>query len=640
MENSELIYKILDKLEMLVLDLSHEIGAVKEKNKEYELVSGLLDTINNSKIDFVVTYFNVSEDNRTNINNLIYKLYSSKGEADEVINEIVNLFQLYSNGLHELKELEPQVAKSFEILDDFAGKLDQYKGEIEYSQEDISKKQELMEKLISFGVIFGNGTQGTIIDDIDSLYEILDVLDISDDEKVTLIESIIRENVRFYEEKISVHNRKIRKEIETSKQEVEEEIIEEEQIHTISPELLEEIDEILKKPRVIEKIVRIINNDYKMLIRVDGRSYDEHDEIVETLSLARDDLSEKVMTEGISPYEALEKFYIENAQPQEDKIYLLYDILDDSDEADIPYEEQVSIIKKASDFLNKNHSLLQNLPRSEREILSQYMVSIYKSRDHRMMLYKSRSYDDIDKIIVEATYEIKVLLNLFNSIDKDSEEYMDLLKKVSKRLKDIFDCIDELSKDKDTGPDTVEDESGNLFYLMRNDNKSMLEDDVKPDDNSKGISTDYYEELEFILDAIKNRETSQIQVSTPTGEHYKNLRKCGALVTTTSRVQVLFIPVGKKDAIILGVVFSYGKQFTLKDQDMRARKYMKNILELKNKLSKEDEYNSELETANITDKRIRASLDNGMTDSSDVEELADMLDEDNKNQGSGNNSKK
>ena len=640
MENSELIYKILDKLEMLVLDLSHEIGAVKEKNKEYELVSGLLDTINNSKIDFVVTYFNVSEDNRTNINNLIYKLYSSKGEADEVINEIVNLFQLYSNGLHELKELEPQVAKSFEILDDFAGKLDQYKGEIEYSQEDISKKQELMEKLISFGVIFGNGTQGTIIDDIDSLYEILDVLDISDDEKVTLIESIIRENVRFYEEKISVHNRKIRKEIETSKQEVEEEIIEEEQIHTISPELLEEIDEILKKPRVIEKIVRIINNDYKMLIRVDGRSYDEHDEVVETLSLARDDLSEKVMTEGISPYEALEKFYIENAQPQEDKIYLLYDILDDSDEADIPYEEQVSIIKKASDFLNKNHSLLQNLPRSEREILSQYMVSIYKSRDHRMMLYKSRSYDDIDKIIVEATYEIKVLLNLFNSIDKDSEEYMDLLKKVSKRLKDIFDCIDELSKDKDTGPDTVEDESGNLFYLMRNDNKSMLEDDVKPDDNSKGISTDYYEELEFILDAIKNRETSQIQVSTPTGEHYKNLRKCGALVTTTSRVQVLFIPVGKKDAIILGVVFSYGKQFTLKDQDMRARKYMKNILELKNKLSKEDEYNSELETANITDKRIRASLDNGMTDSSDVEELADMLDEDNKNQGSGNNSKK
>lgn len=642
MEKTELINKLLDKLEMLILDMSHEIGTINDNNKEYDLVSGLLDTLGNSKSDFVITYFDMSEENRIIINDLIHKVCSSIDDADEVMNEIVNLYKLHSNGLDELKELEPQLNKSIEVLERLEGRLEDYQSNlVYYSNDEISKKQELMGKLISFGVIFGNGVQDKKIEDFDSLYEVLNNIDITDLEKLELVNYIIQENVKFYEEEILRHNSRIRREIERNKEEVEEEIIEEKKKDlTITPELLEEIDSLLKKPEVREKIVRIINDDYKLLIRVDGRSEDEHDEVSESINLAREDIAEKVATEGITPYQALEKFYDENAQSQEDNIYLLYDILDDSDDVDISQEEQLSIIKKATDFLTKNNGMLQMLPKSEREIISQYMVSIYKSKDNRKMLYESRSYDDIDKIIVEATYEIKVLLNLFNSIDKNSPEYVDILNKLSKRLREIFECIDELSKDKDIETTLKEDDTGNLFYLMRNDSKSMFEDDVKPDDNSKGISGDYYEELEFILDAIKNRETSQIQVSKPTGEHYKNLRKCGALVTTTSRIQVLFIPVGKKDSIILGVVFSYGKQFTLKDQDIRARKYMKDILELKNKLTKEDEYNVELEKADITDKRIRTSLDNEIAVSRDSEDLDEMLNDDAKDQGSGNNSKK
>ena len=144
---------------------------------------------------------------------------------------------------------------------------------------------------------------------------------------------------------------------------------------------------------------------------------------------------------------------------------------------------------------------------------------------------------------------------------------------------------------------------------MRNDKKSMFEDDVRPEDLNKGISPEYYDDLMEILNAIRNRSETTTQFSLPAQEGDNYLKKNGVQVTSTSRVKVLYIPVGKKDAIIVGVVFSYGKQFQLRDHDDRVRRYQAELNRLKTNIESGNA-TRDMEISSETDKRIEKALKN------------------------------
>ena len=111
------------------------------------------------------------------------------------------------------------------------------------------------------------------------------------------------------------------------------------------------------------------------------------------------------------------------------------------------------------------------------------------------------------------------------------------------------------------------------------------------------------------LNAIRNRSETTTQFSLPAQEGDNYLKKNGVQVTSTSRVKVLYIPVGKKDAIIVGVVFSYGKQFQLRDHDDRVRRYQGELNRLKANIESGNA-TRDMEISSETDKRIEKALKN------------------------------
>lgn len=607
----DLITNFLNKLETMILNIDSELEYIRNNNLEYETIYNLLETLNNSKTDFSVTYYESSSEVKENIRNILLSVYNDEELVSNIINEIVNLYFLYHTGLLENDDLAEQKDEAIEALEDFEQKLSDYFSNKEHISENaVESRQRMKQKLIEIGSIFGNQYQSEIIDDVEKIDEVLKLLDLSDDEIVDLLAYIIESNTKLMKENILEEQNRLQEEIERNKEEVEK-IIEQEDDSTkkIDDQTLSVINELLSKKDVIEKIVKLINEDARNIV-ISNPSAEEKEIIMSSLELAREYIIDKVLYEDLTPEEALQVLYKEHEKSTESILKELNEILIDVEE-DIPYQEQIAIINKGTEFYTKHKKLLQHFSKQERKIVDSYMTSIlYKSKDHRIDLYRNtRSYDNDSKLVAEATYEIKVILDLLDSLDSNCVEYKDILKKVSKRISDILDSVKtiELEKAKKEPPKEKEKPQGRLYYLMRNDKKSMFEDDVRPDDINKGISPEYYEELMEALELIKNRNTSNTQFSLPAQEGDNYLKKNGVQVTTTSRVKVLYIPIGPTDSIIVGVGFSDGKQFPLRDQDDRLRRYQFQLSKLKNDI--ENNYaEKEIRLSEETDKRIIKAL--------------------------------
>ena len=467
----------------------------------------------------------------------------------------------------------------------------------------------MMEKLNNIGTLFGNGEQFDIINDVKTLEEVLNLVNLSDEEKIALIRSVIENNIEFYEERINERNIMIQEEIEKNKKNVEEktENSYEEPPKEIYIEQINEIERILSQKDVIERIVRIIADDVNNIINIENPTSEESEIIEEALELARENMIDRVKNNGATPEESLQLLYDEYDQTKEMKNKMLHEVLDGTELVDTPYNEQIEMINKGIEFYRKNKKSIQNLTKQEREIISKYMVTIYKTKEHRKMLYQSKSHDDTLKVTAEAAYEIQVLLGLMDSLEKDSEEYKEMILAASRRISDILESVEELkTKVIDTPKEETKNE-GKLYYLMRNDNKSMFENDIRPDDLSKGISPEYYKDILEALEEIRQRSNNDGQISVTPGYNYNYLRKNNIQITNTSgRIQILFIPINKTDSIIVGIMFTYGKRTEYKEQDDRIRRYQQQLDELKNDIINENEETKKM--AKKTDERIKESL--------------------------------
>lgn len=609
MEHSEVIGKFLSELERIILDYSGEIDHIVLNNMEYNLAIELLETLRNSPVDFAITYYNASSEMKKRIRNLIAKASQEEISVDKIINETLNLYFLNSQNLLDDDDIAPQRITAIETLEDLQRLLSTYVDGKEYiSEEEIDKRKAKAGYIYALGSIFGNGEQSDAVEDIETLERVLNEVNLTDEEKIFLITSIIEKNVEFYEERIAERNRMIEEEIERNKQEVEEEIIEEETTTTreLTPEQADEIEKLLSTTSIVEKIVRVVNDDVNNTIRVKNPNPEEEEIIEESILLAREDIIERVLNEGLSPKEALEKFFEETDRTKETKNRMLHEILDGTEDIDISYEEQINIINEGIDFYRNNKKLIQTLSKQDREIISKYMFTIYKSKEQRRLLYQSKSYNDDSKILAEAAYEIQVLIGLLDSLNKESDEYKQMIKNASKRISDILECVKEF-ENTDTKEPEEDTSEGTLYYLMRNDNKAIIENDIRPDDMNKGISPEYYDEILYALNEIRNRSDSNLHLSIAPGDNYRYMRKNGVQLTYTgSRVQVLYIPVNKKDAIIVGVIFSEGKRSSYRDQEDRIRRYQGRIDDLKTEIANGNPILRE--SAVSVDERLKESL--------------------------------
>lgn len=610
MSIKDIIDKFLSELNNIILDYNGEIEHIKSNNMDYNLVNEILETLRNSPVDFAVTFFNLSDDVKERVKTLLKKVYSSEEEINSITNEILNLYSLSNHHLLENNLFEPQKTTAIETLEELERTLSSFIEDKKHiSEEEIEYRNAMMEKLNNIGTLFGNGEQYDIINDVKMLEEVLNLVNLSDEEKMILIKSIIENNIKLYEEKINERNIMIQEEIEANKKNVEEKhkVNNEDPPKEISIAQINEIERILSQKDVIERIVRIVADDVNNIINIEKPTSEEREIIEESLALAKENMIDRVKNDGVTPQESLQLLYDEYDQTKEMKNKMLHEVLDGTELVDIPYNEQVEIINKGIEFYRKNKKLIQNLTKQEREIISKYMVTIYKTKEHRKMLYQSKSYDDNIKITAEAAYEIQILLGLMDSLEKDSEEYNGLLSAASKRISDILESVEEL-KDKVVDiPKEEQKNEGKLYYLMRNDNKSMFEDDIRPDDINKGISSEYYKDILEALDEIRQRSNNEGQISVTPGYNYNYLRKNNIQITNTSgRIQILFIPINKTDSIIVGIMFTSGKRAEYKDQDERIRRYQQQLDELKNDIINENEETKKM--AKKTDERIKDSL--------------------------------
>ena len=610
MDIKDIIDKFLSELNSIILDYNGEIEHIKSNNMDYNLANEILETLRNSPVDFAVTFFNLSDEVKERVRTLLEKSCSGESEVNNIINETLNLYSLNNHHLLENSLFEPQKTTAIETLEELERVLSSFIEDKKHiSEEEIEHRNEMMEKLNNIGTLFGNGEQFDIINDVKTLEEVLNLVNLSDEEKIALIRSVIENNIEFYEERINERNIMIQEEIEKNKKNVEEktENSYEEPPKEIYIEQINEIERILSQKDVIERIVRIVADDVNNIINIDNPTSEESEIIEEALELARENMIDRVKNNGATPEESLQLLYDEYDQTKEMKNKMLHEVLDGTELVDTPYNEQIEMINKGIEFYRKNKKSIQNLTKQEREIISKYMVTIYKTKEHRKMLYQSKSYDDNIKITAEAAYEIQVLLGLMDSLEKDSEEYKEMILAASRRISDILESVEELkTKVIDTPKEETKNE-GKLYYLMRNDNKSMFENDIRPDDLSKGISPEYYKDILEALEEIRQRSNNDGQISVTPGYNYNYLRKNNIQITNTSgRIQILFIPINKTDSIIVGIMFTYGKRTEYKEQDDRIRRYQQQLDELKNDIINENEETKKM--AKKTDERIKESL--------------------------------
>ncbi len=622
MDKIRIIERLLEELDKFCLDLKLKLDSANSFNREYNMILDMHKTLDNSKIDFVNTYCNLSSDNREIFDALIEKICGDHEVSAKIVRQIINLYYLHKGDLIDKKESEPQQLKAEDTLDNFNELIEKYISEnTMIPNDEITLDEELLNEAMRIGIVFSEKTQDSIIDDFVSLDHVLKYLDLTEDEALNLLLLINENNIRFYDEIIRERQMQIYEEIERNKADAIDEFDVIAPIDIIKAEDLEEIEKLLRDKKVIEKIVRIINDDYKFMIKIDGSSKEDREVVETSISLAKNDLIERVVDEKVSPYEALERFYADNDHSKEQQLILLHEILDDTELKEYSQEEKAKILSNGRKFYDENQDLILNISTNERELINRYMISLYKDKEQRLLLYKTRSYgDNYQRIIAEATYELKVLGKLLDSIDKDSSEYQELESKVCSRISDILECINKLKKEMiatKTEPFEKKEEPGNIVYLERNSNRTMFEDDVKPDDTNKGISKVYYKDLETLLSSIRNRSDNS-QYILPVLDNYKNLKKVGALLAKTSRVEILFIPVGKNDSIIIGATIEEGRSFSLRDQDERVGRYMNEINDLKRRLKDDDERTSIIEKSKKVETRILSSLTDDKKKSLDV----------------------
>ena len=138
---------------------------------------------------------------------------------------------------------------------------------------------------------------------------------------------------------------------------------------------------------------------------------------------------------------------------------------------------------------------------------------------------------------------------------------------------------------------------------MEDDDTTTLEEDI----HNGRLSQNYFNEIKNQLSAIEDRSIRSIYAAQPVNPGFKAIKKEGVKYTTGTRTKVFFIPIGKKDSIIVGVSFITGKD-TNKEQDNRIKKFASQIQELKGRLIDPETYVEEKMKATGQRNRIMSLL--------------------------------
>ncbi len=573
MGEQTIVDKFLIELEQLFSKKEEELNTIESQENDYQAIKDLLDVLSASQMAFVEDFATKREEEKARILELLERIESSKERVQAIVEQIMNYYYLKESGLLEEEFIAPQRKQAEDVLRGLQNDLSSYQQQIHLS--DISKKKQniesYMEKLVLIGDAFTEGELDRPVEDIDFLEAFLNDCSLSDEEKSELLTKIWLENVSIYQEILN-SNKTIEIEIEGEQVEAKEEI--DERVKRKEKELSEEdkkrIKELLSDPVTLQKLVHIM--DPKSLKEIDY-TYMDPASIEEIQFLAEDEIETIIYDEGISPEQALARFFEQNDQREDRAKEILSNILDSSRKELLTREEQQLVMDKAKALVEKEKKQISRMNFSERQLLDNYISGLYRHKAARVTMYRTKSLNkEADTILRDAAYEANYFLNLIQSLDIDTEEDYEFASRACTRLQEIMDSYEVVAKDTKKDfihpTETSEEEKGNLFFLMKNEERSFFEDDIQLGKDSKGISKAYYDGILNTLNQLEEQGPGKTNCAR---DSWKYLRSLGVKYKEGNRIGIFYVQTGKQDMIILGISFIYGREDNFREADMRVK---------------------------------------------------------------------
>ena len=252
---SKIVENFLSSLEKKVLDLQLQVENLLEKNKEYDELTKLVEEINESKINFSIKFLNGET---KQIVELLERVIPEKERINFYLSQITNYYYLYETNLLNTEVTLDQTAfaeQAFtDLVDEISGHL--FSIDVVKNREVIKELRELEEKIVKFGTVFGFVEEGQETVDLEFFTELLEDSRLSEEEKILLLQTVIKNNVASYENKLMLKDTKVIEEFEQNTElafDELEELQEENVVAKIDQETLNEINKLLRNPETIRR---------------------------------------------------------------------------------------------------------------------------------------------------------------------------------------------------------------------------------------------------------------------------------------------------------------------------------------------------------------------------------------------------
>ena len=630
---SKIVENFLSSLEKKVLDLQLQVENLLEKNKEYDELTKLVEEINESKINFSIKFLNGET---KQIVELLERVIPEKERINFYLSQITNYYYLYETNLLNTEVTLDQTAfaeQAFtDLVDEISGHL--FSIDVVKNREVIKELRELEEKIVKFGTVFGFVEEGQETVDLEFFTELLEDSRLSEEEKILLLQTVIKNNVASYENKLMLKDTKVIEEFEQNTElafDELEELQEENVVAKIDQETLNEINKLLRNPETIRRLIKIIETTQDIEITIEGKAFqeDQQETVDEALELAREGMVELLETNQASnPEEALDIFMEAN----DEELYIAevaYEEIfgeEEKEDENTNIDEYLDYIQKGIEFYDQHKKLIKDITANEKDSIENYARGLYHNKGNRTIVYKSKNFDGNNKTILkEATYEIGELLGIFKQIELADKLTNDIIIKTGRRISEILESV-ELAKEYDQTPTKKQEttKKGTVYFLEKGTGKdrTFYEDDIGADNCNKGIGKKYYKDLLFQLEQIENRNHIRIPSIRPNNnKSYPYTAEFGVRLISSNRTSTYYIPVGNDDAIIVGVRFIDTGDDYRKTLEHRVKTHSRRLEELIEKVNSAENKKE----AQKYIKEIKNILSQGEKNKGTDEELATMF---------------
>ena len=594
---SKIVENFLSSLEKKVLDLQLQVENLLEKNKEYDELTKLVEEINESKINFSIKFLNGET---KQIVELLERVIPEKERINFYLSQITNYYYLYETNLLNTEVTLDQTAfaeQAFtDLVDEISGHL--FSIDVVKNREVIKELRELEEKIVKFGTVFGFVEEGQETVDLEFFTELLEDSRLSEEEKILLLQTVIKNNVASYENKLMLKDTKVIEEFEQNTElafDELEELQEENVVAKMDQETLNEINKLLRNPETIRRLIKIIETTQDIEITIEGKAFqeDQQETVDEALELAREGMVELLETaQASNPEEALDIFMEAN----DEELYIAevaYEEIfgeEEKEDENTNIDEYLDYIQKGIEFYDQHKKLIKDITANEKDSIENYARGLYHNKGNRTIVYKSKNFDGNNKTILkEATYEIGELLGIFKQIELADKLTNDIIIKTGRRISEILESV-ELAKEYDQTPTKKQEttKKGTVYFLEKGTGKdrTFYEDDIGADNCNKGIGKKYYKDLLFQLEQIENRNHIRIPSIRPNNnKSYPYTAEFGVRLISSNRTSTYYIPVGNDDAIIVGVRFIDTGDDYRKTLEHRVKTHSRRLEELIEKVN-------------------------------------------------------